>query len=309
MRRMISLVALTAAAAAAAERIPKTARQFRVRVPVSSESAAPLTGGEFRVSVNGKPARIARARGPADDMILLLVVDFSGDLVLIDAAREAIVRQLRQLPASVWAGLLRAQDGLRVLADPSPDREEAIRHIQSLTVGARPGLLETIELASQLGDEMLAKASPRLAILFVTDSNVYGYREDFTNPVINSSDWRDLSRRFPEGLVREKILKIEDTLASRQPPVFIVHLDYRSDRINEAYQVGLMQLAKATGGQGIICRTLVEVPEAIEKALASARAHWNLELELAAMPDKKIEFTVENGSQNLTYRSSFVLKR
>ena len=54
---------------------------------------------------------------------------------------------------------------------------------------------------------MVRKTYVRSAVLYITDSNIYNYREDYTNPVINYSDRGDLSRRFPEGLVREQVLR------------------------------------------------------------------------------------------------------
>ena len=82
----------------------------------------------------------------------------------------------------------------------------------------------------------------------MTDSEVRNYREDFTNPVINSSDSRDLSRRFPEGLIRERISRVTTSLSRFQTPISIVHLRYSRDRLDEAYQNGLLQMAQLTGG-------------------------------------------------------------
>ena len=50
-------------------------------------------------------------------------------------------------------------------------------------------------------------------------------------------------------------------LATRQAPLFVVHLRYRGDRLGEAYQNGLKQLAEVTGGTAIFCRSSEEIAE------------------------------------------------
>src|SRR5262245_44138684 len=116
---------------------------------------------------------------------------------------------------------MRAQDGLAVIADPSHDRIASAAAIRALPVSGKAGLLDTVETAAGIADAVLAKALVRVAVLYVTDSDVRNYREDFSNPVINSSDSHDLSRRFPEGLVQERITRLEQRLASMQTPLFI----------------------------------------------------------------------------------------
>ena len=110
------------------------------------------------------------------------------------------------------AGLLRAQDGLRVLVDPTADRAALTAAVDALPVSGKAGLLDTVQTATSLGDAILGKAGVRLAVLFITDSDVGNYREDFTNPTINWTDSGDVSRRFRDGLIREKISKLNASL-------------------------------------------------------------------------------------------------
>ena len=91
---------------------------------------------------------------------------------------------------------------------------------------------------------------------YITDSEVRNYREDFTNPVINSSDSRDLSRKFPEGLIREKISRTDEALAAFQTPVFIIHIAYSAERLTRRTRTGLLQLATTTGGSATFCRSM-----------------------------------------------------
>jgi len=173
-------------------------------------------------------------------------------------------------------------------------------------VSGNAGLLDTVPTVAGIADSLLGKAAVRVAVLYVSDSDVQNYREDYTNPVINSSDPHDLSRRFPEGLVREKISRLNGSLAALQAPVFIVHLNYRSDRLNEAYQTGLMQLASTTGASAAFCRSSGEVPEVIPRTLATIAAHYSFEVALPERPPRNLVVEVSGGVAS--YRQRFTLE-
>jgi hypothetical protein len=163
-----------------------------------------------------------------------------------------------------------------------------------------------------IADAILAKANVRVAVLYVTDSDVGNYREDFTNPVINSSDSGDLSRRFPEQLIQERIARVEANLAGRQAPLFIVHLNYRNDRLNEAYQVGLRRLSEITGGAAEFCRSVVEIPTAIQKSFELIASHYSVSLEVPDRSLKSVEIQLGladgRGGRSLNYRTRFALR-
>ncbi|MFB3827233.1 MAG: hypothetical protein ACE15B_10710 [Bryobacteraceae bacterium] len=290
---------LLACAAALAAPAPRT-----IKVPVWVDGNPKLTMKELKAN-----SRILDVQGPQDGLIVLLVVDLAGDLAFIEPAKNALAAGINGLAPKTWVGVLRAQDGLRVLADPSPDRAASIAAVRETGISAKAGLLDTVETAENIGDSMLAKAGVRVAVLYVTDSDVQNYREDFTNPVINSSDPHDLSRRFPEGLVREKIAKLSARLARRQAPLFIVHLRYRSDRLNEAYQAGLKELAAVTGGSAQFCRSDAEIPEAVRKAFETIGSYYSVTLALPERAGADVQVQLEaEGGRNLTYRTRFVLK-
>ncbi|MBS1854224.1 MAG: hypothetical protein JST11_02580 [Acidobacteria bacterium] len=232
----------------------------------------------FEATLNGKPAAIRSQLGPASDQIILLVMDVTGNPSLVDPAREALIAEVAKLPHNAWVGLLRAQDGLHAIADPAPGREGVTSGIRDLPGTGNPGLLDTVVQALSLADGILRKSPVRVSVLYVTDSSIYGYREDYTNPVINQSDPHDLSRRFPESLIDEKIAKLEDATAALEAPLFIVHLHNRGDRLNRAYQNGLETLSGATGGRTAICRSVAEIPQAISETLARISAAWRLTL-------------------------------
>ncbi len=288
---------------------PPKARKGILRVPVwmqEGNGTAPLAAGDFRVKLDGQPARVLAARGPSDDLLVLLVLDLSEQLSLAEIAKDALAEALRGLPARVQVALLGAQDGLRVLVDPTTDRPSLEDAIRAYPVTGKAGLLDTIEPAARLADSILAKAAVRLVLLYVTESNIHNYREDFINPVINSSDHHDLSRRFPEGLVREKVTKLQNKLAGFETPLFIVHLAYRSDRLNEAYQSGLMRLAAAAGGSSVFCRSRTDIPSEIAAAFRAVASHYSLEVEAPARPPRILPVELDSGGRAASYRSRFV---
>lgn len=283
-----------------------------LRVPLTAEvaeSGAWLNAGDFTAEISGAgKGQVVRARTPADDLLLMVVLDVVGDLSLVDRARHTLAEVFKQLPPAVQVALFRAQDGLSVMLDPTADREALEKVLLAWPVNGKAGLLDTIEAAAGLADAIGVKSTVRIAVLYVTDSNVRNYREDFTNPVINSSDSRDLSRRFPEGLVREKISKIKNRLLRSQVPISIVHLAYSSERLNEAYQSGLLELANVTGGGAAFCRSASEIPDAVAREIAHIAGQYQLFVQLPAKTPKSVTLTLESGDRSLSYRSTYVLR-
>jgi hypothetical protein len=277
-----------------------------VRVPVTVQSEIAPAATDFTASVLGVgKAKVTRVRSPKDDLMLLVVTDLVGDLMLVDAARHSLSLEVAALPPNVAVGLMRAQEGLQVLLDPTTDREALEKSLSELPVTGKAGLLETVESVSQVAETVGAKTGVRVAILYLTDSDVRNYREDFTNPVINSSDSRDLSRKFPEGLIRERISRTDKALAVYQTPMFVVHVARSTDRLNEAYQSGLLQLATATGGSATFCRSSAEVPQAIADTLKSIVDQYRVHVQLPPKISKSVLLGLAVEGSALRYRDRF----
>jgi hypothetical protein len=309
VHRLLISLCLTALFAA-----PPARTQKEISVPLwngskSGEADGVLKPQDLRARLEGVPARIRTVLGPEDDLMLLLVTDVVGDISLVAPAKRALMSEIQKLTGRAFVGLMQAQDGLKVLLDPAADTAKVAATIESLPVSGKPGLLDTVETVAKIADAVLAKSNVRVAVFYVTDSDVREYREDFTNPVINYSDPHDLSRRFPEGLVREKISKLDAALAALQAPVFVVHLDYRSDRLNEAYQAGLLQLATTTGGSSTFCRSSAEIATAIAKTIETITALYRVDIELPARTPKMLQVQLESAGRSLSYRQRFLLDR
>jgi len=289
---------------------PKATNQvLKVAVWADAADAAPLSPKDLTATLASTESRVVDVKGPGDDLMVFAVLDLAGDLSLAEPAKEALAADIEKLPPRTAVAVMRAQDGAKVLADPGTDRAAAASAVRDLPVSGKAGLLNTVETVTQLADAVLAKANVRAAVLYVTDSDPENYREDFTNPVINSSDTHDLSRKFPEALVQEKISKVAAVLAQRQAPLFVVHLRYRSDRLGEAYQSGLKQLAEVTGGAATFCRSSEEIADAIKRVLGLITSSYSVAVALPDLRSKSFDLKLDAGGKySLTYRTHFVLK-
>ena len=312
MRQAATVLLLAWTLIAAAPPKP-TSHTIRVAVWADATDVAPLAANlaakDLSATVAGTESRVVDVKGPGDDLMLVAVLDLAGDLSLAEPAKDALAADIEKLPRRTAVAVMRAQDGAKVLADPGTDRTAAVSAVRDLPVSGKAGLLDTVETVTRLADSILAKASVRVAVLYVTDSDPENYREDFTNPVINSSDTHDLSRKFPEALIQDKISKVAAVLAQRQAPLFVVHLRYRSDRLGEAYQNGLQQLAEVTGGSAIFCRSSEEIADAIRRALGLITSSYSVAVALPELRSKVFDLRLDAGGKcSLTYRTRFVLK-
>ncbi len=256
------------------------AQTANVSIPAWIETNDCSLPPKFAAALNGKTVPVTAQLGPGSDQIILVALDLTGDLTLVEAAKQALIAEVSKLAPNAWVGLLRTQDGLHVLADPGGIREPVIDAIRSLSNSTEPDLLETVQSALTLADGIMRKSPVRVSVMYITDGSIYSYRDDYTNPVINESDPHDLSRRFPEALINAKISKLVEASSSLEAPLFVVHLNYRRDRLNIAYQNGLETLADATGGKGDICRSVAEIPEGISAMFARISNAWRLTLAL-----------------------------
>ncbi len=285
------------------------AQTASISIPAWIETNNCTLAPKFEAALNGKPVPVTAQLGPGSDQVILVVLDLTGDLSLIDAAKQALIAEISKLPRNAWVGLLRTQDGLHVLADPGTNRQPLLDAIQSLSNSNEPELLDTVPSALSLADAILHKSPVRVSVLYITDGSIYSYREDYSNPVINGSDPHDLSRRFPEALVTEKIAKLVEDSSSLEAPLFVVHLNYRRDRLNEAYQNGLETLADAMGGRIDICRSVAEIPEAIAAMMTRISSAWRLTLAIPAKIHNRFQIHLTapcgDGDMRISWRTRF----
>jgi hypothetical protein len=302
----LALVLIVAFGTADAKAQAKANFAIPVWIDQSECTAAP----RFEPTLNGKPASVNAKLAPSSDQIILLVFDLTGDLSRTEDAKQAVIDDISKQPGNIWVGVLRDQDGLHVLADPGPDHQKAIDAVRALSVNGAAGLLETLRPVLMLADSMVRKSLVRVSVLYITDGSVYDYREDYTDPVINPSDNQDLSRRFRDVLINEKISKLVRHISSLEVPLFVIHLHYRQDGLDLAYQNGLDTLAKTTGGETVICHSTTEIPQAVSHIFSRITSVWRLNL---AVPPKthsylQVGMKVSCGNRSniqISWRASF----
>lgn len=278
-----------------------------VQVPVWAPEGAAITAQSVTAAVDGSPSEVLEVHAPADDLMLLVVLDLTDDLAAVEQARGALLQRVQAMAPNHYVGVLTSQNGLRVLSEPTADRERASAAIRSQQVGGRAGLLETIEQSARIGSSIINKSGVRLAVLYITDSDVNNYREALNNPSINHSDGGDVSRRA-DSLVRERISRMVASLSKTQAPIFINHLNYRTDQLNVAYQTGLISLSAATGGSTLISRSLNEIPSIINSTLDRILGHYSVTVAVHS-EGKKVDVTLANRTGgSLDYRSSYTFE-
>ena len=243
---------------------------------------------------------------PADgNLILLIVMDVVGDLTRVDAVRQGLVEILGAFGPREFAGILRAQDGLEVLLEPTKDHESLKDTLLALPVSGFPGLLDSVEDAATVADRMLRQSDVRVAVLYITDGSIYAYRGGYTNPVINPSDGGDLSRRFRDSLIQERITSIMDSLMTSWAPLFFLHLERQRDSLNNVYQNGITQFAQATGGEALFCESVAQIKPFLDQIMARARSQQVVTIEPPEGVEGRVRLRLEVDGAEVAHREQF----
>lgn len=233
----------------------------------------------FKVFIDEKEAPLKSFQSARSSMMVLVVFDTVADLARVNQARSKLVEAIKNLRQNYWVGLMRAQDGLSVIQEPTPDRNLLAEKIKSIQISGKAGLMDTLEPVSRLATSMTQKANVRVVVLYVTDSGVANYRADYLNPVVNSSDSGDLSRRFSDRAIQERVSRVTESLNRFTVPIFILHLEYRTDSLNLAYQSGLERIASASGGLALFSRTNDDIASSLESILKRMQSSYFLGVE------------------------------
>jgi len=270
------------------------------------ELAEPLDAEQFHAWVEGKSVQVASAVGPGQPLVLLIVVDWIGDLNRIDRARAILTERFARLDPQWRVALLRAQDGLDVLQEPTDDGELLAAKLAETQTTGFAGLLDAIEPSARIAHRTLEQADVRTAVLFITDGSIRQYRNDYTAPVVNPSDRRDLSRRFGNAIIQEKIAGISDAVAQFAAPLYVVHLEERQLPDDQAYQNGLTEIAQQTGGEARFVRGVADVDAALSAVLDRIAQTYAVTLSPPAnlRGAAKIRLEAVSG-QKLAHRESF----
>ena len=100
-----------------------------IQVPVWTPEGTPLSTEGLVATIGGEPTDVLGVQAPADDLMLLVVLDLTDDLALVEQARTALITRIENMPANHLIGVLSAQNGLRVLAEPTSDHAKVAEAI------------------------------------------------------------------------------------------------------------------------------------------------------------------------------------
>jgi hypothetical protein len=228
-----------------------------------------LTRENFQVLAGKSDLVISSFQSPQSPTLLFIVLDTVGEVTNINHMRVALIKELTALSPQYWVGLISAQEQVSVIQDPTPDRQLLQQRIEGFSQIGKAGLLESIQSVADFTTGILLRTNVRVAVIFITDSDIGNYRADYLNPPVNASDSRDLSRRFAGRALQEKISRMASSLARFQVPIFIVHIDPGRDPLNRAYHNGLKQFAEVAGGQLFLSKTTADIPIILHEAF-----HW-----------------------------------
>lgn len=255
-----------------------------------------LQGENFSLTDSKIPIAIDAVQGPSSPIFLFLAFDTVGEINNVDQARNGVKAELNALDPQVWVGLISAQEQLGILQEPTSDRQLLKEKIDILTQIGRAGLLESILPLADLTSSILLKTEVRVAAIVITDSDIANYRADYLNPPVNTSDSRDLSRKFAGRALQDKISRMSLALARYQAPIFIVHIDPGTDSLNRSYHNGLKQLAEAVGGQCFLSKTVGDIGPSIREAFYWAKNFYLVGFHLTQGKKgfRRIEMEIKN---------------
>jgi len=264
---------------------PNKTRTVQFKLPIwlgapSERAEGSLSASGLKITVGKVPVTVSALKGPESPALLFVALDTVGDIANINQARQTVIEEVQALGTQFWAGLISAQEQTQVLQEPTADRALLQQKIEELTQIGKAGLLESIQPIAELATGVLLNSEVRVAIIFITDSDIGNYRADYLNPPVNASDSRDLSRRFAGRALQEKISRMAGLMARTQAPVFIVHIDAGLDPLNRSYHNGLKQLAEATGGQCLLSKTSGDISLNIHEAFQWAKSFYLAEFSL-----------------------------
>jgi len=114
-----------------------------------------------------------------------------------------------------------------------------------------------------------------------------------------------MSRRFPEALIKGRLQQIQAKIGRTQTPLFVVQLNYENDRLNEAYQTGLIEMTASTGGTAEFARTLAEIPDAVSRAIQRVVSHSSAELEFKRAKERQWEIELGAEGAGVRHRTRF----
>lgn len=269
----------------AAKKGTKDSASFRLPVWIQTNGnplPQGLSANEFQINHGKLLIEPTSLQGPKSPMMLFVALDAVGDVANITEARDAVIHEIHELGSQYWVGLISANEQVTVIQEPTPSRDLFSEKIEQLSQIGKAGLLDTLLPVADLATSVLLKSDVRVAVIFITDSDIGNYKTDYLNAPVNASDSLDLSRRFAGRALQEKITRMSKAISKFQVPILVVHIAPGQDPLNRAYQNGLKQLAEIGGGKCLLSKSVGDIASTIHEAFEWAQSFYLLGFRITA---------------------------
>ena len=183
-----------------------------IKIPVClmGEDGKPATnmpGVDFRVSEGDTVLTRTHYWGPDSPILIVLALDTTGNLTWIDTLRDELAKFVAQLPPNVQLMVVTINDGIRIVQNNTSDPHLLTQAIRNYDITGRPGFLENVESLEEKSDRIFERFPMRVATLYVTDSDIYGYR-----------------RRFSSSDFTTEVERIKTRLQGFYAPIYVLRL-------------------------------------------------------------------------------------
>ncbi len=212
------------------------AEKVKIPVRVIDKQGQPvwnLKSDNFTVLMDKEPVKLDFFLNPDAPVLIPLVFDTTGDLTYIDAMRKELCRFVDSLPPIIQLMVLTANDGLKVVQNNSSDKELLKKAILNYSIKGYPGFLENFLSVSDAMNTLVMKNKIKVCPIFITDSDIYKYRKQYTSADLNTEADRI------RGKLKESFV-----------PIFVLRLPSGgNDTFARNYEGLMRELARATGGE------------------------------------------------------------
>ncbi len=293
----------------AAKKVTNASASFRLPIWIHTNGnplPRDLSANEFKINHGKLIIEPISLRGPRSPTMLFVALDAVGDVANITEARNAVIHEIHELGSQYWVGLISANEQITVIQEPTSSRDLFSEKLEQLSQIGKAGLLDTLLPVADLAASVLLKSDVRVAVIFITDSDIGNYKTDYLNAPVNASDSRDLSRRFAGRALQEKITRMSKAISKFQVPILVVHIAPGEDPLNRAYQNGLKQLAEIGGGKCLLSKSIGDIASTIHEAFEWAQSFYLLGFRLSATKgryaDIEITLAPKDAHTTGTYR-------
>ena len=204
-----------------------------IKIPVcllgeDGKPEADLPGLDFRVIQGETVLHRTHYWGPESPVLIVLALDTTGNLTWIDTLRNELAAFVAGLPPNVQIMVVTINDGIRVVQNNTRDPKLLTEAVRNYDITGRPGFLENLESLQEKSDRIFERFPMRVATLFVTDSDIYGYR-----------------RRFSSSDFTTEVERIKTRLQGFYAPIYVLRLP------SEAAQAQVLRGSTAADGSPI----------------------------------------------------------